>query len=110
MDKKYIFLLLGLLLIGSIVTAGVIELSNKQIIIPNKEISISKEITFKADGELTSCITSEPDGNIDEGDIIACAIKMGLNPNTIITEIKDSSNNILKDDGTWIKEKQSVDA
>ena len=109
MKKKLIYLFIGILLV-SLVTAGVVILSNKALSTDLKPTRTEGIIAFTVGKEIYNCLIDEPDSNktdssfIDFGDIKTCAGSIGISENTELKDIKDWNGNYLQDDGTWKKE------
>ena len=104
MTKITLTILIAFLLVGTVFAVGELLL-NKEISIPEKKIGINGTLTFEVNKNIYSCYINEPDGIIDDGDIINCALtNYSIDvKGQKLTNIKDWNDKVLVNDGSWVK-------
>ena len=85
----------SVLMLVVLVSAGVLDNVNQKVTIPEKNVASVGELTFKVGKESYTCNVNEPDGRIDESDIISCA-KQVVADGSELTDIKDWNNKYYK--------------
>jgi len=93
--KQISAVVVSILMVVVLVSASVLDNVNQKVIVPEKEVGVEGELTFKVGKESYTCNVNEPDGKIDENDITSCARQV-VAEGVELEDIKDWNNKYYK--------------